>query len=305
MIDPATGKPRLMFTVYNLPPIADLMSGVAFGDSANIGAGSTSTSQVLSGTITPYKNGATATFGGSTLNISAVGQKPNDGIMPYSYAMAALWLRRGSSRSKMIASVSVSFTEDDSLFKTNQYVIPQYSFPLGSPATYTFELVVTSGGLVSSVSANSSAFTFSWSFVQQDVRYQQYGLDGMMFFYSNHHFHFTEGGGLDGRALPDKWNTPGVLLSATILANGGWNRVWGAKQSPTPPPAPSPTGRYTIYHTIGHTNYQVNCISYTENRSFRVCAKNTNSVVVECRTIGSSPTLSNAMFDITLTGNNY
>ena len=127
----------------------------------------------------------------------------------------------------------------------------------------------------------------------------------MMFYYSDHHFHFTEGGGLDGRALPDKWNAPGVLLSATIPAIGGWIDVWGPKQSTTQPPAPNPTGRYTIYHTIGHTKYQVNCMSHVDNMSFRVYQKNTNSVIVECRTIGSAPALVNTTFDIILTGNNY
>lgn len=293
MIDPATGKPRLMFTVYNLPLIADLMSGVAFGDSANIGAGSTSTSQVLSGIMTIDKTGAIATFSGSTLNISAAGQRPNDGITPYSYATATLWLRRGSSRSEVIASVSVSFTEDDNLLKSNQYVIPQYSFPLGSPAAYTFELVVTSGGLVSSALATSSAFTFSWSFVQQDVRYQQYGLDGMMFFYSNHHFHFTEGGGLDGRALPDKWNAPGVLAAGSSTSGGVQSNVWGAKSN---------AGGITIISggfrvplsNMSHNKYVVQITPHT-NTTFRVGTK-TNAYFEIFGTGG---------FDYVVIGNNY
>ncbi len=304
MIDPATGKPRLMFTIYNLPLIADLMSSVAFGDSANIGAGSTSTSQVLSGIMTIDKTGAIATFSGSTLNISAAGQRPNDGITPYSYATATLWLRRGSSRSEVIASVSVSFTEDDNLLKLNQYVIPQYSFPLGSPAAYTFELVVTSGGLVSSALATSSAFTFSWSFVQQGVRYQQYGLDGMMFFYSNHHFHFTEGGGLDGRALPGKWNAPGVLLSATVLSGGGWQDVWGAKTSATNP-ARNSAGKYTVYHNVGHTKYQVTASPLTGNRTYYIVSKSETNFVIQWYTVGSSPAASDTNFDFQITGNNY
>lgn len=303
MIDPATGKPRLMFTVYNLPLIADLTSGTVFSGSTDIGAGFTSTSQILSGSTNVTKDGAWGQFGGTTLTLDAWGRQHPEG-MP-SYATATLYGRRNGVRVINLGTVGMFFT---SIMDENQHesrAINPSGFPSLQSGTYTFELVVETFGDISFVNANSTASTFSWNFTQQDVRYQQYGLDGMMFFYSHHHFHFTEGGGLDGRALPDKWNAPGVLLSATILANGGWNRVWGAKQSPTPPPAPSPTGRYTIYHTIGHTNYQVNCISHTENRSFRVYAKNTNSVVVECRTIGSSPTLSNAMFDITLTGNNY
>ena len=167
--------------------------------------------------------------------------------------------------------------------------------------SYSIRVRVESSGNISSKNASISASTMSWEF-NQDVDWFQFGLNGFMAWYLNNHIHVSREKGVDVRG---GWNVPGVLLSATIGTSGGWSGVWGAKQSPTPPPAPSPTGRYTIYHTIGHTNYQVNCVSHTENRSFRVYAKNTNSVVVECRTIGSSPTLSNAMFDITLTGNNY
>jgi len=306
MIDPATGKVRLMFSVYSLPLIADLMSGTVFNGSADIGAGSTSTSQVLSGSTSVYKTGATATFGGTTLYISANGRKPTDGITPYSYAEATLWLRRGSSRAEVIASVSVSFTEEDNLFKGNQYVIPQYSFPLGSPADYTFELVVTKGGLVSGESASTLAFGFSWQFAEQNVRYQQYGLDGMMFFYSNHHFHFTEGGGLDGRAAADKWNTPGVLLSGSVLSSGATINWWGAKKHANylVQKITGVLGTYDIYHSIGHTNYHVGLAPHA-NRTFYIGTKTGSTVRVYFYTNASSPALSDTAFDFQITGDNY
>jgi hypothetical protein len=298
MIDPSTGIPRLVFSVTDLPLIEDLISeiedtGTVSNDSQNNVRGS----YIFPNGINIEKNDSRLRF---VLNWNSYlyvdgGDWGADGMVSF------VLLRNGvyyDLISEFYALADPYETASEQLYTVKDFE----SLPAGY---YTVQATVQDLSGMDAVWADIGSSQLTYYFKLQGVRRQQYGRDGMMFYYSDHHFHFTEGGGLDGRALPDKWNAPGVLLSATILANGGWNRVWGAKQSPTPPPAPSPTGRYTIYHTIGHTNYQVNCISYTENRSFRVYAKNTNSVVVECRTIGSSPTLSNAMFDITLTGNNY
>lgn len=299
MIDPSTGIPRLVFSVTDLPLIEDLISeiedtGTVSNDSQNNVRGS----YIFPNGINIEKNDSRLRF---VLNWNSYlyvdgGDWGADGMVSF------VLLRNGvyyDLISEFYALADPYETASEQLYTVKDFE----SLPAGY---YTVQATVQDLSGMDAVWADIGSSQLTYYFKLQGVRRQQYGRDGMMFFYSNRHFHFTEGKGLDAKELdPKAWNTPGVLLSATILANGGWNRVWGAKQSPTPPPAPSPTGRYTIYHTIGHTNYQVNCISHTENRSFRVYAKNTNSVVVECRTIGSSPTLSNAMFDITLTGNNY
>lgn len=171
--------------------------------------------------------------------------------------------------------------------------------------TYTVRLefgvsVGVSGGM-----ASVTPGTMSWSWSAAGVRQQQYGLDGMMFFYSNHHFHFTEGGGLDGRALPDKWNTPGVLLSASVSISGGFSNWWGAKKHASSTAVKDSAGKYTVYHSIGHTNYQVTASSITANRSYHIVSRGTSSFVIEWRTIGSSPALIDTAFDFQITGNNY
>lgn len=300
MIDPTSGKPRLMFTVYNLPLIADLMSGTVFSGSTNIGAGSTGTSQVLSGSTVVTKDGATATFNGTTINISASGQKPPSD--PYSTVEATLWLRKNGMRWWTLAVVDLVFEEEDSLFKSRQVIASPSTIPLGTYGAYTFELVIVKSGIITGEYATTSSSTFSWQFTEQNVRYQQYGLDGMMFFYSNHHFYFTEGKGLDIRGAT---NMPGMLLSATVNTNGGFLNSWGAKKHASSTAVRNSAGRYTVYHSVGHTNYQVSASPAVANRSHYIVSRGTTNFIIEWRSIGSSPALIDTAFDFQITGNNY
>lgn len=295
ILDKIAGKIKFVINSQNIPSIADLMDDAVFGETEdNTAVGGITDTITLTKKISVTKDNSTINFGG-TISVSV---RNNTNFA--SATMTAELHKEGNYYARL---GSISATKNGITLEpaSASSVINKTLTGVGR-GQYSVKLIVNATGDVRDYVGSISASTLEWSFLQSGVRYFQLGLNGLMAFYSNNHFHFTEDGGLDVRGSV---NMPGVLLSATVNENGGWNRVWGAKQSSTQPPLPSPTGRYTIYHTIGHTNYQVNCVSYTENRSFRVYQKNTNSVIVECRTIGSTPALVNAMFDITLTGNNY
>ena len=158
------------------------------------------------------------------------------------------------------------------------------------------------GLTITNIQHSIGATTLSWSFVQADVRRFQFGLNGFMAMYSLLHLYVSETEGID---IKGKTNMPGVLLSGTVASGGGIAAAWGAKQSTTNPSYNSTSKYYTVYHTVGHANYQVNAASYTANTSFRIVSKSTNNFVIEWRTIGSTPTLVSTMFDFQIIGNNY
>ncbi len=306
MVDPATGAPRLVFGVQNIPSVATLMGTYnPGGGPITIGAGLTGSSQILSGSINVTQAGAAAQFGGVTISISGVGTSSIDGFS--SSASATLWAYRNGVKAISLGSAFVHFTAPFGYgeYEEDVRIIPPFAIAGIQSGLYTFRLEVETSGNVQSPSATSTPSTFSWQFAVADVRRQQYGLDGMMFYYTNHHFHFTEGGGMDGRALPDKWNAPGVLLSGTVGTNGTFSNWWGAKKHGSQTAVKNSTGRYTVYHTIGHENYQVTATALTANRSCYIVSKGTSSFVIEWRTIGSSPSLVDTSFDFQITGNNY
>ena len=106
--------------------------------------------------------------------------------------------------------------------------------------------------------------------------------------------------------FPDKWNAPGVLLSGSVGLNGGFTSWWGSKKTPYHiQPLKNSTGRYTVYHSVGHSNYQINATPASANKSCYIVSKETDNFVIEWRTIGSSPVLSDTNFDFQITGNNY
>ncbi len=299
MIDPSTGIPRLVFSITDLPLIEDLISEIEGTDTVNNDSqNNVRGSYIFPNGVNIEKNDSRLRF---VLNGNSYLYAAGDDDLG-GYGMVSFVLLRNGVYYDLISEFYV-LADPYEVALEQLYIVKDFeSLPAGY---YTVQATVQDLRGTDAVWADIDSSQLTYYFTLQGVRRQQYGRDGMMFYYSDHHFHFTEGGGLDGRALPDKWNAPGVLLSATIPANGGWINVWGPKQSTTQPPAPNPTGRYTIYHTIGHTKYQVNCMSHVDSMSFRVYQKNTNSVIVECRTIGSAPALVNTTFDIILTGNNY
>lgn len=299
MVDPATGMARLVFGIENIPTVSSLMSGTVYSGSTDIGSGSTNTVVTLSGNTSVSQAGAVATFNGTTITIDANGKAQTGGFS--SFATAELNAYRNGIKALTLAAVDVYFTGTSYQNSQSSAVVPSGTQYLPGTGTYTFKLEVIKEGDISSASATSTATNFAWSYTLQDVKRQQYGLNGMMFFYSNNHFHFTEGGGLDVRGTV---NMPGVLLSGTVASGGGISYAWGAKQSASNPVNNS-TGRYTVYHTVGHSNYQVFTTALTASKTCHIVSKSNTNFVVEWRSVGSTPALINTGFDFQIVGNNY
>ena len=80
----------------------------------------------------------------------------------------------------------------------------------------------------------------------------------------------------------------------------------GAKKhnSSTAQKVVSTSGTYDIFHSIGHTNYQVSLAPHS-NRTFYVGTKDVDKVRVYFYTNAATPALSDTAFDIQITGNNY
>lgn len=269
MVDPATGVIRLMFSVANLPLIADLVKGVNSSGFANFGSGRTSTSQILSGNTQITKDGVTVTCSSTgVISIDAVGKKQSNGNV--STARAVVYLRKDGVRQVMLASTPhLIFSEEEYEEKIAFSEIQTFSFT-GDAGLWDAQLVVESVGDI--IPQSNSTFgmvaeiRLDWVHVVAGVKRQQYGLDGMMFFYSNHHFHYTEGKGLD---LRGQTNMPGVLASGTVSTGGGLSNEWGAKVNY----GQTITGGYRIFlKDMTHNKYSVQVTPHT-NVTFRVSTK--------------------------------
>ena len=264
ILDPSTGNARLVFDAMNIPTAADLVNNVSFSGSANIGSGSTSSSTVLPGSTNVTKDNAKAVFSGVTVGISAGGQIQPSGMS--SYAAATLYARRNGVRALTLASAMIMFTEENNVIKYETVDRSAFNIPAIQAGNYTFELAIEKGGAISSANADVTTSVFSWEFVTQGIRQQQYGLDGMMFFYSDNHFHFTENGGLD---LRGKTNMPGVLATGSSTSGGTHTRQWGAKANANSSVTPISGGFRVPLKDLNHNNYTVLITPHT-NTTFRI-----------------------------------
>jgi hypothetical protein len=137
-------------------------------------------------------------------------------------------------------------------------------------------------------------------YYQEAVQKTAVGKNGLYsFFSSSEFFHFMVGEGF-GAKVPDgtKWNTPGVLASATVASNGSSSNKFGAKTGDT---SRTGTGAYTINHSIGHTNYTILQIEPV-NRHVIYLTKGSTSVTVQVK--NGSGTLLDQQFDYVIIGNN-
>ena len=294
MIDPSTQTARLRFATVNLPSISSLYNGVAYSGTPSIGSGSTSGTQTLTGSFTILHDGVTVNFTSGTITITGIGRSHSDGLP--SFAMAELMLYRDSRLIARIDSAKIRFfgtnLSSDSLTRP----IPARSMILNA-GTYTFRLLCTSDGDVIEKNATSTAFTGSYNYNLRNVKRQQYGLDGMMLFYSDNHFHFTEHGGLDARAETNKWNAPGALLGGRMVGTGTVTNWWGPKVG-SGSGKTSTAGEYQINHTIGHLNYFISATPTTDVR-LRITAKTNNYFRIR------SSSSAEVTFDYVVIGNNY
>jgi hypothetical protein len=295
--DPSTGKERLVFLNQNIPTVATLESQTQFGDSISVSPISVSPSYPNGGSsgMTVSQDGSKIVFNGATINITGTLSGTAGG-----FASAALILVRNGVNYYTYGSANIYLTGGET--KSDSVVVPAITLTGLPSGSYAVKLALTYSGTFSSLSGSSSSSTLSWSF-SKNVEWFQFGLNGMMAWYQNTHLYASDSE-VSGKAPADKWDTPGVLLSATVNTGGGWGAIWGAKRSSTQPVNNS-TGRYTVYHTVGHTNYQVNAIPNTANRTCHIVSKAASNFVIEWRTVSSSPTLVNTGFDFQIIGNNY
>mgnify|MGYP002737349866 FL=1 len=301
LVDPATNEERLLFLEQDIPTAADLLSSTTDGGNRSNSARQGAVTFTLPNTMPVTKGNSKITVVAAEVKISGstgTGNPGTGGPVPQDGLRVEVNLLRNGVHYALIGSRSLHFQN------SMQYLEDTFSIDrefAGCPVgTYSIRVSVLPSGDIVSKLASISASTMSWQF-NQDVNYFQFGLNGFMAWFLNNAAHFDKD---NGWMVKGKSDTPGVLLSATVASTGGWSDVWGAKQSSTNPVRNS-TGRYTVYHTIGHAKYQVSCGAYTENRSWKIVSKSANNVVIEWRTIGSSPALIDTVFDITLTGNNY
>ena len=287
MIDPESGTERLMFSISDLDEISQLLTPVVSQGSSPIGAGSTSSSQVLSGSVNVTKAGASATFTGTNMFLSALGRRQDTGS---SIMVAQLFLRRNGVRGSVITSRSIFFSEETNTPQTASIEIPEIAMHLSGTGLYTIELVVDTIGNVLNAYATTSSSTLSWKHTLQGVKRQQYGRDGMYFFYSDRHHYFSETRGFDGRAPADKWNAPGVLACGSV-SSGGQTNKWGAKAGSSS----VISGGYRITLVgMDHNNYAVQVTPHTAT-TFRIGTK--TSTYFEIFGTGGC--------DYTVFGNNY
>lgn len=302
MVDPATGKVRLAFDANNLPSLSSLLDSNVGGGTTPIGSGSTSGSRTLSGSV-EVAQGGSLTIAPTTITASGSGRASNiGGLIHMASINTRLLLRRGLTTVAVIGSISVPF--DTLLYenRSDSATTQSATYTNLAAGTYTLVLEVVGSGDIATKTGTSTATTMTYNWTQEGVNIQQYGLDGMMFFFSDNHFYFTEDGGMDMRG---KTNMPGVLLSATVGSGGGFADFWGAKKHASSTATKNSTGRYTVYHSIGHAQYQVTATPTMANRSCHIVSKSTNSFIIEWRTIGSSPALSDTGFHFQITGSNY
>jgi hypothetical protein len=166
---------------------------------------------------------------------------------------------------------------------------------------YSVRFSIAASSSTISASADISTSILKWEFRQQNVRYFQFGKNGMMAFFSNNHWYFTETGGLD---IKGETNIPGVLFSGSVALYGGLVSSWGAKKHPSLAVNRNSTGNYTVYHSVGHLEYHVS-LTPALNRTCYVGSKTESSFAVYVYSTGNSPSLADSPFDFQIFGKNY
>lgn len=143
-----------------------------------------------------------------------------------------------------------------------------------------------------------------------DIRRIEIGSNGMMLFYNvsgvKNYLHMTEE---DGLVAGGKTDIPGVLLSGTAATGGGANKIWGAKKHATKNVEKQSAGIYRIYHSIGHSDYQLLVTPSTtgtpSSSNIRLpVVGSRQSTYVDVYFYNSSGTLSDTNFDFQIVGDN-
>lgn len=278
-------------------------SETSFTSTTNTATGVT---EVTKGTYTINNNGTEVTVI-TTFNALLQLSQPNG----YSTATIQIIARYPSSGNEYIIdqySLTASGTTDE--ITGSKSVNATTILPAG-----TMYLIVRFGN-VNSVPGAPAGFVCSASagtikiFRSASNSRSEIGKNGFMFGKDSYNFAYF---GVDNsnkfravlRSTGD-FDMPGVLLRGTVESLGGSSTAnwWGPKKAGTSVSRTS-TGRYVIYHSVGHVNYTVTAASRTENRSYHIVSKGDMQFIIEWRTIGSSPTLNDTTFDFTISGQNF
>lgn len=290
---------RLLFSKSNIPLVASILSTTQYGQSVTNphAVYSTDGKTILPYTLSVTQDSSTLTFNGQLTLFAEL-----DITHDYTSGEArvdVLLYKNG------IPYINLGFIEgfvDENHLRISEEYASNKSIIVGI-GNYAIAVRVHFDGVMNQYGGISGESIFSWTF-NKDIRRFEFGVNGFLAWYTNTHMHFTETGGFDGKAPSDKWNAPGVLLSGTISSAGSLTALWGAKKSGTSPVKNS-TGRYTVYHTVGHSNYQIFATPHSANKSHRIVSKSLTNFVIEWRSVGSSPTFVDTAFDFQIVGNNY
>ena len=280
MVDPATGQPRLVFGTLAIPDIERLMNGNIDQNSVNnIAVESSVAEYTLPRTITANSDGTRITFVATSFRFFA------DHGISFSSSKASIELYHNGNYYASIVDIILS--GDNALNDTTHDI--QKTFNSCPAGTYSIKIKLDLRYATEGRAWLSSS-TLSCYFAPSGIRHFQFGTNGMMAFYSNEHFHFTENRGLDVRG---KTNMPGVLAAGSVVSNGGQANVWGAKSNPIG--ATPITGGFRVpLNNMGHNQYVVQITPHT-NTTFRVGTK--TSTYFEVYGTGG--------FDYVVIGKNY
>lgn len=299
MVDPVTGKERIVFSLEDLPSIEDLVAGVSSTGNITIGSGSTTTRQTLSGTANVTVADGMGSMGKVTITVSGNGRKDSFGRS--SFIEAKLVLYRGSTMVRTVWRSSVFFLSDSYQFESESITFDPMSVILSAKGNYHFKLEVEEAGDISSASATSTSFPFSWNASLQGVNRQQYSKDGMMFFYGLIHFYFSQSRGL---IVGGPTDIPGLLGKGRVASNGSREgaKYWGAKNN-AGAFVDKTTGSYKVPVNCPNGDYDVFITPRTANRTFIVGETTATYFYVYFRDLNGN--LADSAFSYTMVGNNY
>lgn len=280
LTDPDTHAVRLVFSEFDIPLIADLVSGANDGGSESNAAQSNITvGYLLQNAITVGKNNSSIAFSASQFTVNANIANMMD------YITVNVYLRKNGVNFTTIKSVQLygpgAKSENTSI---------TYGVDGVGTGTYDVFIEITKTNTLDTVSSYISASTLSWTYTQAGIRYFQFGVNGMMAFFSDNHWYFTETGGFD---LKGKTNMPGVLAAGSSTSGGTQTNVWGAK-SDSSGVTPISGGFRIPLKNMTHSNYVVQITPHT-NVTFRVSTKASTYFEI----------LGSGGFDYVVIGNNY
>ena len=291
MVDPATGKPTLVFNVSDLPSIDDLVNNNFGGTTvSNTSRENIEVGYTLPNTISVDKDNASIEFTAGILAFSATLPTMMD------RAELTVYLRRNGTNYAIVKNLTLYGPGTKSITDSISYSAS--GMPSGTYSIYV-EIVKVGSGITTS--ANISASTLSWSFTPSGVRYFQFGRDGMMAFFDACHWYFSKTRGFD---LRGPTNMPGAMAKGRVLSGAARdaNYAWGDKYSAAGVTKIS-TGGYRVPVSCPDAYYSVFISPRAALRSYYLGTQ--TSTYFEVYFTNLSGAAVDTEFDFTVVGKNY